>query len=248
MKGKTVLAIIGYGYMGKIYHTACRELIQQKKRETNYKAGVNRLLDKLSLKAIVDPLVKIGYRGGIWYFNDIGHMLARRIEMGINAAIIATPIPTHYDIARQCINAYLHLLIEKPVCPSFSQVRSLSRLSRAKGVKILPGHVERYNPVTVEAREALKYRMWGKPVQYNLIRVSPRPERVKESLIIDKLIHDLDLVEYLFGSYRIKKVSLVKKKKEIMQCRLTTLHPDGLHGEIFSSWTSPVKERKVFIK
>ncbi len=111
----------------------------------------------------------------------------------------------------------------------------------------MPGHVERYNPVTLDAAEAVKYRMYGKVVSYSFLRASSKPERVSDSLIIDKLIHDLDLVQCIFGKYKIADIKINKVQGEIMECTVFTTHKKGYQGEIVSSWLSLEKTRKVII-
>jgi predicted dehydrogenase len=111
----------------------------------------------------------------------------------------------------------------------------------------MPGHVERYNPVVLEAREAGQYRMYGAVKKYQIMRTSKKPERVKDPLIIDKLVHDIDLVRYIFGDFRIIRIDLEKKNGEIMECRITTEHEKGLSGEIFSSWLVAEKKRQILI-
>jgi predicted dehydrogenase len=250
MEEKTNLAIIGYGYMGEIYRNACIELYNQEKIETYYKYNLPGILRDFKLKAIVD----IKFNGSsynekdkVWYFNSIEAMIEKD-ELEINAAVISTPIKTHFEIAKKLVLSNISLLIEKPVCETAKEVKALISLSKRHHVRIMPGHVERYNPVTLDAAEAVNFRVYGKIISYNFLRTSSKPVRVEDNLIIDKLIHDLDLVQCIFGKYRISDIKIKKEDEEIMECTVYTSHRKGYQGEIVSSWLADKKARDMTIK
>ncbi|MCK5675074.1 MAG: Gfo/Idh/MocA family oxidoreductase [Spirochaetales bacterium] len=250
MEDKTNLAIIGYGFMGEIYRNACIELYSQEKIETYYKYNLPGILKGFKLKAIVDTkFTNTNYleADGIWYFNSIEEMV-KHDDLHINTAVVSTPIKTHFEIAKKLILCNISLLIEKPVCETAKEVKGLISISKKHNVKIMPGHVERYNPVTLDAAESVKYKMYGKILSYSFLRTSSKPERVEDNLIIDKLIHDLDLVQCIFGKYRISDIKFKKVDNEIMECTVSTIHKKGYQGEIVSSWLSENKTREITIK
>ncbi len=247
MDAKTNLAIIGYGYMGKVYKKACFELYDKAKLESYYKYDLPVLLKDFRLKAVVDT----GFDGchhdereGIWYFNSLRSFLDHR-DLQVHAAVVATPIPTHYEIARILAQHRISLLVEKPVCETAKRIKNLISLAKKNRIKIMPGHVERYNPVTLEAAEAVTYRMYGKLRTYRFLRESAKPERVKEGLILDKLIHDLDLVHRIIGKFSITDIQVKRIDGEIRECILSTAHRRGITGEIVSSWLAREKKREV---
>jgi predicted dehydrogenase len=137
------------------------------------------------------------------------------------------------------------LLIEKPVGRTAKEVRSLIRLAARHGVRIMPGHVERYNPVTLDVRETVRYRMYGRLKSYSFIRTSVRPVRVREDLVLDKLIHDIDLVHCTVGPFKVGRVDIRRQRGSIVECTVQTRHRNGVTGRIFSSWLVPVKKRNV---
>jgi len=158
MSNKTNFAIVGSGYMGRIYQKACLELSSQSGYESYYKHDLPELLRDFQLKAIVDVSFqkdKPPESSGINFFGSVDEMLQNK-DSGINAAVIATPINTHAEIAEKLIRNNISLLIEKPVCETAKEVKRLIYLSKKYQVRIMPGHVERYNPVTLDAAEAVK--------------------------------------------------------------------------------------------
>ena len=235
--------------MGEIYKKACLELYSREKIETYYKHNLPEILKGFKLAAIVDTQFTDSHYNaeeGIWYCNSIEAMLEND-DLEINAAVIATPIKTHLAIAKKLIMHNISLLIEKPVCETAKEVKELIAASKRHQVRIMPGHVERYNPVTLDIIEAVKYRMYGKVVSYSFLRTSPKPERVDDDLIVDKLIHDLDLVQGVFGSYRILDITVERAAGEIMECTICTAHKKGYQGKIVSSWLSEEKKRDITV-
>lgn len=249
--GKIQLAIIGYGYMGHVYHQAFRELKIEHQSEHYYKINLDDLLSGIDLVAVVDPVFKESDRAeleqeGVRGFENSQALFASQPDIG--AAVIASPIPTHFDVARDCLERNISLLIEKPVCPTRNMIVQLDRLARSRGLVILPAHVERYNPVCIDAREYVDYKIMGTARNYTLRRCSVKPDRVRESLIVDKLIHDVDLAHALFGPFRVKGVEAQRKGDEIMQVQVATAHGHGLTGKILSSWLIEEKERSIQIE
>lgn len=244
-KGKetlTRLALIGCGYMGGIYRRAYEEIRTGRHAEDYYKGDLPRWLRGLRLVAVVDPVPD--RRGGdAPGFASVDDLLASGI--GVDCAILATPIPTHYPLARQFIERGIHLLIEKPVSETAAEVRSLVRLAARRGVRIMPGHIERYNPVTLDVRETVRYRMYGKLRSYSFLRTGIKPGRVRSDLVLDKLIHDIDLVHGTVGPFRVDRVSVRRRGGQIVECTLHTRHRSGVKGRIFSSWIVAAKRRQV---
>lgn len=127
---------------------------------------------------------------------------ARRFETedellgAVDAVDIVTPTPSHFALAARAIRMGKHVFIEKPVTQTLQQARELLRLAALHGVKVQVGHVERFNP----AFQALG----GMPLQpmfiecHRLAAFQPRGTEV--SVILDLMIHDLDLVLHLVQS------------------------------------------------
>ncbi|MGL1893860.1 MAG: Gfo/Idh/MocA family oxidoreductase [Spirochaetaceae bacterium] len=249
MKKITSFAIIGYGYMGHIYKKACIELYDRKNIENYYKYNLPEMLKDFKLKAIVDTIFTestYNEEEGIWYFPSVDEML-NRPELEINSAVISTPIKTHFGIAKLLILSKISLLIEKPVCETAKEVKEINNFAKKNKIRIMPGHIERYNPVTLEALETVKFPAYGKPLKYKFSRTSLKPERVKEGILIDKLVHDLDLVHCIFGKYKIEDIKVKRSDNEIMECTVYTRHSKGLRGEIVSSWLIEEKKREIEI-
>lgn len=124
-------------------------------------------------------------------FDTVEELLA-----AVDAVDIVTPTPTHFDLASRALRAGKHVFIEKPVTQTVDEGARLLELARASGLKVQVGHVERFNP----AFQALKgIRLTPMFIEsHRLAAFQPRGTDV--SVILDLMIHDLDLVLHLVDS------------------------------------------------
>ncbi|MCB8874065.1 Gfo/Idh/MocA family protein [Acidisoma silvae] len=107
-----------------------------------------------------------------------------------DAVIVATPAEAHYEIAARAIRAGRHVLIEKPIASTLEEADSLAALAREHDVVLQVGHLERFSA----AHGAVSARM-GKPLYLEAVRVAPfKPRGTDVSVILDLMIHDLDLI------------------------------------------------------
>ncbi len=113
-----------------------------------------------------------------------------------DALTIAVPTSLHFEVAKQCIQAGKHVLIEKPITQTYEEALSLIALAEKHAVLIQVGHVERFNPAFVAARS------YGvKPLFIEAHRLSQfRPRATDVSVIHDLMIHDIDIALWLVGS------------------------------------------------
>lgn len=164
----TRIAIIGIGHMGS-YHLA----VAQKDKNVEVAFVVHPERPTANIKnAQYTPR----------YTDIIGH---------VDAAIIATPTPTHFAIARDLLRAGIHVLVEKPISPTLAQAEELFALAQERNCVLHVGHVERFNPAFIAARQLLT----DTPHHIRTMRSGPYHTRVADdSVVLDLMIHDIDLV------------------------------------------------------
>lgn len=114
----------------------------------------------------------------------------------VDAVDIVTPTPSHYALAAQAIRAGKHVFIEKPVTETVPEARRLLALADKHNVQVQVGHVERFNPAYLALRDTLVQPMFIE--SHRLAAFQPRGTEV--SVILDLMIHDLDLVLHLVQS------------------------------------------------
>jgi predicted dehydrogenase len=106
-----------------------------------------------------------------------------------DAAVVSVPTERHHEVAGACLEAGLHVLVEKPIAVDLAQSESLVSLARSKNLVLRVGHVERYNA----AFRALAGRM-QRPVFIDAERLSGFKQRGADvDVVLDLMIHDLDL-------------------------------------------------------
>ena len=111
------------------------------------------------------------------------------IEM-VDAASVATPTNTHYEIARSLLERGKHVLVEKPITDNTGNASELADLAARNGLILQVGHVGRFNPV-------FKYleSVATEPRFIETVRLSPFPARSTDiGVVLDLMIHDLDVV------------------------------------------------------
>jgi predicted dehydrogenase len=174
VSGKLRVALVGAGSMGR-----------------NHARVIAESGDSV-LTAIVDPFREgaepVADRYGAKWFPSISTL------PDVDAVVVAASTEYHYDIAKDVLAHDLPLLIEKPVCPSLTQTEEILTLSRSRGIPIMCGLLERYNPAVVVARSLI-----NDPVLIRAERHSPYAPRIKTGVAWDLLVHDVDLVVQLFA-------------------------------------------------
>jgi predicted dehydrogenase len=161
----------------------------------------------------------------------------------VDAATIATPTPTHYEIGKFLLGQGKHLLIEKPIAENTAHAKELAELARERGLVLQVGHVERFNPVLGALEELLT-----RPRFIESHRLSPYPNRSTEiGVVLDLMIHDIEIILHLVRS-PVKSVDAVgvpvlSRGEDIANARIR--FENGCVANITVSRISPEKMRKI---
>ena len=110
----------------------------------------------------------------------------------VDAVSIAVPTEYHYQTVRSCIEAGVHVLVEKPFVDSVRKGRALIQYAEENDVAIQVGHIERFNPAVMEL---LSLADELDIIAVDSRRLSPPPNRhIDESVVLDLMIHDIDIL------------------------------------------------------
>jgi predicted dehydrogenase len=161
----------------------------------------------------------------------------------IDAATIATPTVTHFDIARALLERGKHVLVEKPFTETPEQARALCELAQQRGLVLQVGHIERFNPVL----SALEARL-SSPRFIEATRLSPYPGRSLDvGVVLDVMIHDLEIILHLVRSPWVQVdavgVAVLSKREDIANVRIR--FENGCVANITASRISQDKLRKI---
>ena len=130
-------------------------------------------------------------------FDSIEELLSK-----VDIVDIVTPTLSHFECAEKAIKHSKHVFIEKPVTNTKEEAKILIDLAHEANVKVQVGHVERFNPAYVSGRPFITQPMFIET--HRLAQFNPRGTDV--SVVLDLMIHDIDIVLSLVNS-NIKKIS-----------------------------------------
>lgn len=162
-----------------------------------------------------------------------------------DAMIVAAPAEAHYTLAAQALRAGKHVLVEKPIAATLAQADELGALAKERGLVLQVGHLERFSA----AYQAMAGKI-GAPLYIEATRIAPfKPRGTDVSVILDLMIHDLDLVLALVDS-EIESVDAVgapvaSAHEDIANARLR--FRNGAVATITASRISPRTERRMRI-
>jgi predicted dehydrogenase len=115
----------------------------------------------------------------------------------VDAVSLATPTPSHFELAMRCLAHGVHVLIEKPITETLEQAEKLAAAAEASGLVVQVGHIERFNPTYIELKHVLEGMTL---LAVNLRRLSPYEGSNKDvDVVLDLMIHDIDLALDLMG-------------------------------------------------
>lgn len=119
------------------------------------------------------------------------------LDAGIDCLTVSTPTVTHRAIVEKALARGVHCLVEKPLAPSEDEARAIADAAAHSGCVLQVGHVVRFDPVM----RAIRDLQGIAPRFVEMDRISPMTFRsVDVGVVLDMMIHDLDLLIMLFGS------------------------------------------------
>jgi UDP-N-acetylglucosamine 3-dehydrogenase len=185
MAPKTKVVLVGLGRMGRNH------------------MRVLGAMPELDLVAVVDSQVPAPAElGRARFLRDTGELGS----LAFDAAIIATPTGTHYDIARELTAMGKHLLVEKPIASTFAQGKDILRRAQQTGTRLVVGHVERFNPAVRRLRELVRAGALGAPLHFAFTRVGGCPETLTgNNVILDLAVHDIDVLRSFVGPVKLER-------------------------------------------
>jgi len=217
--------VIGIGHLGKVHARIHHELPE---------AELTGICDQdASKKEIADQY-------GIKFYTDYRDLLDK-----VEAVSISTPTSTHYHVAKECLNAGLHTLIEKPITLELAHADELIELARKKNLALQVGHIERHNPGFKRVGEIAKNIRF-----FEIHRLGPFNPRINDcGVVLDMMIHDIDIVLGLMQSelsyIDAVGVNVLTPFEDIANVRMK--FKNGAVADLTASRLTPEKQRKIRI-
>jgi predicted dehydrogenase len=181
-------AVVGVGYLGRFH---------AQKYKTIAESG------RVELIGVCD----VSFERAQEIANEVGtkaYSNYRELIGLVDAVTVAASTKTHFEIAKFFLENGVHVHVEKPMTATIAEGRELVKIAQDKKLKLQVGHVERFNAALTSAKEKLM-----NPLFIECHRLAPfKPRGVDVDVILDLMIHDLDVILSLVKS-PVKSVSAV---------------------------------------
>lgn len=167
----------------------------------------------------------------------------RKLAGRIDAAVIAVPTAQHHAVARDLLEAGVHLLVEKPITATVAEADELIELARRQRLTLQVGHIERFNAALL----ALDPRR-GVPRFVEAVRIAPFSSRGADvSVVLDLMIHDIDLILDLVDAEveRVDAVGMPVLTADIDIANARLVFANGCVANVTASRVSQKVERRL---
>jgi len=216
------VGLIGYGYWG---------------------ANLIALADQSEVRRAAVPPLASG-----------GRVLSSATELlddpEVEAVVIATPVASHFDLARRAILSGKHVLVEKPMCATSGEGEELVDLAARKGVVLMVDHTYLFTGAVQRIAESVRAGELGKICYYDSMRVNLGLFQPDVNVLWDLAPHDLSIIDHLIDDdpIQVEASGYCHVNQHLPDIVYLTLHyrlPMVAHLNL--SWMSPVKVRRVAI-
>jgi predicted dehydrogenase len=227
------VGVIGIGYWGPnlvrnfLGHEKVKEVYASDKRQERLKFIKSKFP---SLEIVKD-------------FNDV-------IKGDSDIIAIATPVDTHYTLAKYALENGKHIWLEKPFTASVAEAEELMELAELKGLKIFVDHTFIYTGAVKKMRELVEKGELGKVLHFDSVRINLGLFQKDVNVIWDLAPHDLSIMNYVIPEHKVSAVSAhgianYNGKENI--AHISIYFEDNCFAHFHVNWTSPVKIRKMIV-
>ena len=171
----------------------------------------------------------------------------------IDAIAIATPIFTHYDLAKRALEAGKHVLVEKPLAPSVAQAEELAVLAERKKRVLMVDHTFVYTGAVRKIRDLIAAGELGRVLYFDSVRINLGLFQPDFNVIWDLAPHDLTIMDFVLsqtlgGAARwVSAIGVSHYARQENLAYVTVGFDDGLLAHVHVNWVAPVKTRRTII-
>lgn len=223
---KIKVGILGVGHLGRLHTSLYKDI------------------KSVEIKGIYDTngdkAQKVGEELNVSVFNEVDELLDQ-----VDAVNIVTPTSDHFSSANKALEKNCHLFIEKPITDNIEHAERLIQSASEKNKILQIGHIERFNPAMLSLEDVKLNPIFIE--SHRLASFNPRGADV--AVILDLMIHDLDLILSFVKSKPMKidasGVGVISKHIDIANARIQ--FENGCVANITASRISAKKMRKMRI-
>lgn len=179
--------------------------------------------------------------------DDLDVLLA---DPGLDAVVVATSVPTHYEVGKRVLAAGKHALIEKPLALKAAHAQELCDLAAAKERILMVGHLLEYHPGVRAVKDMLDAGDLGRIYYIYANRLNLGKVRADENALWSLGPHDISVINFLTGE---EPLEVSARGESYLQPGVEDVvfgyikFPSGVLGHLHESWLDPHKSRKITV-
>lgn len=227
------IGVVGCGYWGPKHIRVCHEL-----GEANLKKACDLDEEKLKQVKAQYPYVETT--------SDFGDLL----QDGVDAVIIATPVNSHFKLAKEALLHEKHVLIEKPITTSSREALELIELAERRNLVLMAGHTYEYHPAVDFLRETVSNGELGDIYSIDADRLNLGLFRPDVNVLWDLAPHDISIMLALLDADPVMVSARGTHHIDASVCDIAyieILFANGTMGHIHVSWLHPRKIREITV-
>jgi predicted dehydrogenase len=168
----------------------------------------------------------------------------------VQGVVIATPVPTHYALAKQALEAGKHVLVEKPPAMRATEIDELVAIANERDLVLMPGHLLLYHPAVRKVKELIDAGELGEVLCVYGNRQNLGIVRTNENALWSLGVHDLSVILYLLDEEPAEAIAhgrgfLTEGVEDVVFCYLE--FPSGKIAHMHLSWLDPHKMRRLTV-
>jgi predicted dehydrogenase len=178
---------------------------------------------------------------------DFDEVLA---DESVEAVVVATPVVTHFDLAKRALEAGKHVLVEKPPALTGAEVEELVATAEEQERVLMPGHLLLYHPGVIRLKELIESGELGEVLYIYGNRQNLGQIRKDENALWSLGVHDLSVILHLLGEEPVEAWArgesfLTEGVEDVVFCYLR--FPSGKVAHMHLSWLDPHKMRRITV-
>jgi len=228
------IAVIGCGYWGP---NLIRNFVTCPKTELIWACDV----DEVRLEKVLRPYPAVRRA------SDLNAILA---DDGVDAVAIATPVHTHFPIAKACLESGKHVLVEKPLASSVRQGVELVRVAKNSNLQLMCDHTFCYTGAVRKIREIVKSGTLGELFYFDSVRINLGLFQQDINVVWDLAPHDLSIIDFIVDEkpVLVNAYGVSHAGNGIENIAYISLgYQSAFIAHLHVNWLSPVKIRRTII-
>ena len=228
------IGIIGYGYWGP-------NLVRNFSLVNNCKVKMvsDFRQDRLVIVSKTYPGIKVS--------TDPDDIL---LSKEIDAVVIATPVFTHFSLAKKALENGKHVLLEKPMTSTIKEAEELMNLAKQKGLLLMVDHTFLYTGAVMKMKQLINEKSIGEIQYFDSSRINLGLFQIDVNVLWDLAPHDISILLHLINKkpYSVNATGVSHTKNGIENVAYLTInYSENFIAHFSCSWTSPVKLRTMLI-